>query len=117
MYALPTNGSANYEAVALNSDMAISSGFYADGKYYAVEIMEFFGYTFVNNVVFDAETWETISSNEFNGKVTTFASDFAYDETTGKAYGTFYNADMSGNFIGAFDPATTTTTQKCASDN
>ena len=117
MYALPTNGSANYEAVALNSDMAISSGFYADGKYYAVEIMEFFGYTFVNNVVFDAETWETISSNEFNGKVTTFASDFAYDETTGKAYGTFYNADMSGYFFGAFDPATTTTTEICASEN
>ena len=115
-YSLPTNGSSAYEAVALIPDLDLTSGFYADGKYYCVSAFSFWGYIIVSKYVYDAETWELLSSSD-DGEATDVASDFAYDETSGKAYGTFYNSDMSGYNFGYFDPATTTTTVICTSDD
>lgn len=113
LYSIATDGTA-ISPIAQGDDYAVTSGFYADGKFYAVSFFQFFGMYFVQNLVFDATTGELLQTSEYGDDMTLVATDFAYDEATGKAYGTFFNSDMSGYNFGAFDPETFTTTEICA---
>lgn len=110
IYSIATDGTS-IVPVAQSNNFDVQAGYYADGKYYTVQMNSYGSAYFITNKVFDATTWEIISTNNYGGDITTYASDFAYDETTGNAYGCFYNSSLTGYVLGIYDPETISTTE------
>ena len=101
LYAIPLDGSPA-TPVFLNSHKVPKCAVYVDGKYYTVTKMVSVYGTEVDNTVYDATTWEVLRTNDYGGKVTTVADDFAYDPTTGKVYGNFDDGN-GGRALGIYN--------------
>lgn len=107
VYNIPTDGTTNYTLIS--EGVLGSAGVLVDGKYYVVELLSFWGMYLPYTYVYDAETWELLSSGSPED-FSPIALDMAYDATTGKVYGCFYNADASGYVFGSLDLNTFVTT-------
>lgn len=112
IYKLAVDGSL-VQPYYLNEDLQPYSGYFYDGKYYAVSMFSFWGIYLVDVTVYDEETWEVVASTGYGSDPNAFCTDFAFDETTGKAYGCFYNSDVTGMNFGYQDPETLLTTEIC----
>ena len=89
-----------------------AGGAVVDGVYYFTEYASFFGYVFVYTYAYniEEETWITKEEYVDAYDIIAVGSNTAFDESTGKTYGVFYNADLSGVEFGTIDYPTWTRT-------
>ena len=113
IYKVAVDGSM-IQPYYLNEDLQPNAGYFYNGKYYAMSMFSFWGMYFVNITVFDEETWEVVAASGTQMDPSLFCTDYAFDETTGKAYGCFYNSEATGYIFGYSDPETFETTEICA---
>ena len=113
IYNLAVDGSM-IQPYYLNEGLQPNAGYFYNGKYYAMSMFSSWGMYFVDITVFDEETWEVVAASGTQMDPSLFCTDYAFDETTGKAYGCFYNSEATGYIFGYSDPETFETTAICA---
>lgn len=107
IYSVPQASGNQFELLGTDID-ASYGGVIIDQEYYATSAVNFFGYYFPVQEVYNAETWEYLRQNEVSNSILAF--DVTLDPVTGNVYGFYYNEDLSGFYFGIGDYSTGTST-------
>lgn len=100
----PTNPLEFSMVKASSSLNANAGGVYIDGKFYFVSYFEVSGTIFPYYNIFDATTWDLLSSTKVD--MTSVATDLTYDPVGEKIYGCFINSSGNGYVFGRMSQAT-----------
>lgn len=108
IYSFSTGSTAEIAEIAQVSTMAGNQAGVAAGDRYITSAMEsVWGLIFGAYVtVYDVNTWEMVAQYDVIDELDKVALNYAYDASTGSVYGEFYNADLSGYYLGEMDPET-----------
>lgn len=108
IYSFTDTPDAVFTSVFKNGDMLANGGaVYANGKFYTISYMDFFGMTMAYMQTVDMETFETEETIIEDWNVSYVTSDMTYDPATGNIYACSLDADASGDFnLSLFDTQT-----------
>lgn len=109
IYSMPLSAPDDLQAVQLSGSLnANAGGVYHDGKFCFVNFFETFGAITAYYYVYDATTWERISSNRVPN--TSIGTDLTYDPVTRQIFGCFLNGTNDGYVFGSMEASTGTVT-------
>ena len=114
LYSFPSSDNPQLSEVAVDKAFGYNNcgGAVVDGVYYFTEYVSFLGYVFIYTYAYnmEEETWIVKEESAEDYDIIAIGSNTAYDEATGKTYGVFYNADLTGIEFGTIDYANWTRT-------
>lgn len=105
IYSMPLSSPDDIETVKLSGSLnANAGGVYCEGKFCFVNYFESFGAITAYYYIYDATTWERISSNRVPN--TSIATDLTYDPVSRTIYGCFLNSTNNGYVFGSMEAST-----------
>lgn len=111
IHSIPQKDKGQFERIAPYV-VAPYGGVKVGDRYYAAQMMEFYG-----NFAYMVETWDTNTwtslGQEYVGTPSMMASAAVYDPTTDKVYGCYYNSDRSGWIFATADYGKLSVTPIC----
>lgn len=112
LYSFTATEGTNFSEKYKNIGLACNAGVHAQGKYYGIHPITFFGnLNGVGHYVVNTETWEL--ENSFiisDANYDDMASNLTYDRTTNTIYALRYNSDLTGLNWATMNPSTFTFT-------
>ncbi len=114
LYEFASSENPEFKEINTNKYFSYNNagGAVVDGVYYFVEYFSFFGMVFTYTYAYDINNDEWLVEEEGSDYVDIIAdgANVAYDAATGKTYGVFYNAALTGLEFGTIDYTTFTRT-------
>lgn len=97
---------------------ANAGGYFANGKFYAVNNSKVWGSIYTRLYVYDIDTWDIdYDTEKYSGDMSMVATAMAYDSTSKKVYGCYYTSDGTGLVMAVADYESFTRTPLCDTDS